>query len=477
MRSQPFDLVAEQAAMRVSTLAAKSKPLAQTQANPETLEKRDAPAELSKLHCRPDLVVYVRHNRDCKRKRSTNCGCPFWLYIRRLRQRLALRTNSEAEAKKLAREYGDRLDPEKQRIAELEREREYESVLLEDAIEKYLQTCRDNNLAPETLEAYANSLYQLRDFAHAHNRVTLRDVKPDTIIDWKAIWPDRTKLSKQKKSSHTRTFFRFCCEQMHWLDINENPALALTPIKGKGEVPAVPFYEDQYNAILDATYIYDNSLRTWNKAECKDAGTRLRALIQLQRWSGLAIRDALTLARWRIDKNGVLKIARTKTGTWVTVPIPPTVVDTLRTLESENAEYFFWSGTSKPRGLVGNFNRSLARLWKLVRWPKDRPVVDGDGNPVAPHSHMLRHTFAYHFLQAGGDIRSLQLLLGHTRLATTEKYYAGFMPDAAEKLNAEVRMRWVAQNAPGVAKQQQEQKLEPEHRVRIRVRQRARHLQ
>ena len=109
MSSQPFDLVVQQAAMRERIVAARSKP--KTQPKPEPPAKPVGPAELPKLHCRPDLVVYVRHNPDCKRKRSTNCGCPFWLYIRRLRKRVALRTNSEAEAKKLAREHGDRLDP------------------------------------------------------------------------------------------------------------------------------------------------------------------------------------------------------------------------------------------------------------------------------------------------------------------------------------------------------------------------------
>ena len=73
--------------------------------------------------------MYVRHNPDCKRKNSTKCGCPFWLYIRRLRKRVALRTNSEAEAQRLAREYGDRFDPQKQRVAELGMQRELRCML------------------------------------------------------------------------------------------------------------------------------------------------------------------------------------------------------------------------------------------------------------------------------------------------------------------------------------------------------------
>jgi integrase len=92
------------------------------------------------------------------------------------------------------------------------------------------------------------------------------------------------------------------------------------------------------------------------------------------------------------------------------------------------------------------------RLWKLVKWP--RPLVDVDHNPVRPHSHMLRHTFAYHFLQSRqGDIRDLARLLGHASIRTTEKYYLTFVPDESEELNEKVRRSWAVLGAPGFEKQ------------------------
>ena len=42
------------------------------------------------------------------------------------------------------------------------------------------------------------------------------------------------------------------------------------------------------------------------------------------------------------------------------------------------------------------------------------------------HPHLLRHTFAIHLLQATGDLRALQALLGHKKIAATQKMYASF---------------------------------------------------
>jgi len=413
-----------------------------------------------------DVAVYVRHI-DCKytdRESNEKCGCPFWLYDKLSRKRCTARTNIRSKAEAEAQRIMDSRDPVKRKIAELEKKREYETVLIQTALEKYIMDCEQRGLAPETLEAYECAVEQMRDYAHSQRVFALGEITPRLLKEWRAAWPDKRKTSKQKKQNQIKTFFTWVCEEMKWLDLNNNPALGLGKIGGKHEVTAVPFTEAQYNAILDATYIYENSNRF------RDAAARLRALIQLQRWSGLAIRDALTLPRWKI-KDGVLQVHRAKTGTPVTVPLPPKVLEDLNALKNDNPEYFFWSGSAKPRALVGDYNRMFSRLWKLVKWPT--PVVDGHQKPVSPHSHMFRHTFAHHWLQTGGDIRDLQLLFCYNGPATTEKHYAGFMPNEAERLNTEVRARWAAQNAPGVAKPEAPAPPEPEHHIRVRVRQRA----
>jgi len=427
---------------------------------------------------RSDVIVYARHNPGCKNtseKKKRECTCPKWLYIQSTRKRISARTIHWGTAEQEAQKIRDQYDPKLQRIAELEKKKEATTVLIEDAFEKWIADKQKNNARSGTIEAYSGSLKQFLSFARSRNVSCLHDVTPTLLTDWKAVWPDKEISSKKKKRLHTLNFFRFCVAQK-WIEMWDNPALALTRIIGEERVSAVPFMSDQYEAILDATYIYDNSLRTANRLECEGRGAALRALIQLMRWSGLAIRDAATLARHRIDDKGVLKVRRIKNDehsrVWVILPLPPKLVEELRALSSPNKAYFFWSGTSKPRSLVGDFNRSFARLWKLVKWPSE--LMDVGHNRVNPHSHMFRHTFAYHFLQSKqGDIRDLARLLGHKRTATTEKYYLNFVPDESEELNEKVRRSWEVLGAPGFEKRPAPpQPPAPEHRIRIKPRSR-----
>jgi len=85
----------------------------------------------------------------------------------------------------------------------------------------------------------------------------------------------------------------------------------------------------------------------------------------LMRWSGLAIRDAVTLERWRLNEKDELLLYRAKTGNPVYVPLPKHVADSLRSSPSgpkPNPRYFFWSGGGSPKSVVGNWQRSFRRL-------------------------------------------------------------------------------------------------------------------
>jgi len=76
------------------------------------------------------------------------------------------------------------------------------------------------------------------------------------------------------------------------------------------------------------------------------------------RWSGLAIRDAVTLERRRLNEHGELFLYRAKTGSPVYFPLPPDVAESLRNISpdpSPNPRYFFWSGNSSPKSVVGKF--------------------------------------------------------------------------------------------------------------------------
>ena len=147
----------------------------------------------------------------------------------------------------------------------------------------------------------------------------------------------------------------------------------------------------------------------------------------LLRYSGLRIRDAVTLSRERIC-DGKLFLYTAKTGTAVWCPLPPLVVEALDAIQSVG-QHIFWTGESHPKSCVGDWQRSLRRLFCLAGVP--------DG-----HAHRFRDTFAVELLLAGVPLERVSILLGHQSVKVTEKHYTPWVRARQEQLESDVRRTW-----------------------------------
>ena len=158
----------------------------------------------------------------------------------------------------------------------------------------------------------------------------------------------------------------------------------------------------------------------------KANAARLRALIFLLRYSGLRIRDAITLSRNSIQDDKLF-LYTAKTGTAVYCPLPPFVVKALDAIPAST--YFFWAGLSKPKSAVGDWQRGLKRLLILAGVPHG-------------HAHRFRDTFSVELLLASVPIERVSILLGHQSVRITEKHYAPWVRVRQEQLEADVRRTW-----------------------------------
>jgi integrase/recombinase XerD len=220
--------------------------------------------------------------------------------------------------------------------------------------------------------------------------------------------------------------------------MKHNPVLGVGAVKVT-ETATDYFPPHELAAMIDATYIYKGS-RHDNDGRF---GERLRTLILLMRWSGLAIRDAVTLQRSMLGADDSVFLYRAKTGHPVRVVLPPEVAKALREVPPGNAPhpaYFFWSGIGKPKTVVADWQRSFRKLFDVAatKLPKD-PAT---GKPKRCHSHMFRDTFAVEMLLSGADIRQVQILLGHKSVKTTEKSYAPWVKALQSKPDKTVRNAW-----------------------------------
>jgi site-specific recombinase XerD len=431
-----------------------------------------------------DVTVYSRHIKRCKNKTAKklkDCRCPKWLYVKATRKRTSARTISWDTAETLAQNIRDSYDPTKRRLAELEARDARKAVALDEAVETWLNHKRADGVKESSVQTYRWTLTGFLAFGRKFGVNSLHEVNAPLMTEWKTQPVKESLSSKRKKRGHLRDFFRFCVDNQKWLAPGDNPATALTKIKGKDDISAVPFSQEQYDAILTAANKYDASLKTLNRKECEHAEVRLRTFIETMRWSGLAIIDTSLLAKSQLKSDDSLVLKRHKTDEPVIVLLPHEVAEVLRSLPpgpATHADYFFWSGRGLERNAPSIWHRAFERLWKLVEWPA--PLValadgeqpgEGTGKPIKPHPHMFRHTFAAHLLQNGMKLEDVARLLGHRSTATTLKYYHNFVQAEAERLKEKLRATFAAQKAPGY--ETPKKTREPEHRLRIPLRSRA----
>lgn len=165
----------------------------------------------------------------------------------------------------------------------------------------------------------------------------------------------------------------------------------------------------------------------WDKYPDKQNALRPRALVLLLRYSGLRIRDAVTLSCDRVPGDKLL-LYNAKAGTPVYCPLPPAVIEALGAIPA-NDQHYFWTGESKPKSAAGDWQRTLKRLFTLAA------VLSG-------HAHRCRHTIAVQLLLAGVPMERVSILLGLQSIRMTEKHYAPWAPARQEQFEVDVRKTW-----------------------------------
>jgi integrase/recombinase XerD len=143
----------------------------------------------------------------------------------------------------------------------------------------------------------------------------------------KAKHPDDRigKTTAGRQLEKVKGFLSYCVK-MRW--IVKSPALDLKAIKPDESV-TLPLLSGRYDEVIAATYAYDENARRSSDMFGED----LRAIIELMRWTGLRIGDALLCARSRIVGNKFTLLTR-KGGTALTVILPDHVVSALHALPS-----------------------------------------------------------------------------------------------------------------------------------------------
>ena len=224
---------------------------------------------------------------------------------------------------------------------------------------------------------------------------------------WRESWSCKPG-TKRLRLGQLRAFFTYAVDS-GWVRVS--PVLKLkaprAPIR-----PTMPLSTDEVASLVNAA---DDSGKPKEKA-----------LILLMRYSGLAIRDAVTLRSDAIDGDSSLTLRRAKSGELVMLPLHELAIEALERIYRSGQTHFFWSGNSLPV--------TTTKYWR------DRLQLVASKAGVQNFTpHRLRHTFAVEFLLAYVPIEDVSTLLGHSSVNTTERHYAQWNMARRDRLARIVR--------------------------------------
>jgi integrase/recombinase XerC len=298
--------------------------------------------------------------------------------------------------------------------------------LLEQAIDGFGQYMKvERNLSPRTSEAYLTDLKQFRAFLRSKGT----DFTPSKGTDFKSVPFESNgaeiptdplvirsflaslyrekirKVSVARKIAALRSFYRYLMREGM---IAVNPADLVQLPRCEKYIPTV--------LTVDETEALFNVPLTENPA-----GLRDRAMIELFYSAGIRLSEltGLNIGDMRF-KEGLIKV-RGKGRKERIVPVGRPALDAIESYMGKRPE--LWKKGKGEREGEALFLSTRGRRMNprgVARVLEKMVQTSGIGRKISPHA--LRHSFATHLLDAGADLRSIQEMLGHKSLSTTQKY-------------------------------------------------------
>ena len=272
--------------------------------------------------------------------------------------------------------------------------------MLDRYIQKFITYLKiEKNASPHTLINYQ---IDLKEFNASLKERPLEKISHTDVRLFLARMKEK-KLSKRsvaRKMACLRSFFRFLCREGY---LTSNPAAGLQTPKQERRLPI----------FLDV----DKAVKLIESPDTSGVyGKRDRAILETLYSSGLRVSELVGLNKENVDFiSGVLKVF----GKGKKERLAPIGDKALRAVRS----YLEKLGTSKIKEKKAVFlNKSGRRMSdRAVRRVVEKYIRKTSlSEKITPHS--LRHSFATHLLDRGADLRSVQELLGHANLSTTQIY-------------------------------------------------------
>ena len=269
------------------------------------------------------------------------------------------------------------------------------------AYREYL--AEEKQASANTLSSYIRDLTQFQSWLITNNAADLRKVKKDTINEY-LLHMNHSGKSPATVTRSTASIKSFYNYMVQIGAVKTNPAKAVVAMKVERKYPEI-LTNREVELFLEQPKCVD------------EKGFRDHAMLELLYATGIRVSELIGLNVNDVNLSAGFIRCQSK-GKERIVPLYPAAVKALEDYVKDIRPRIV--ADEEEQALFVNMNgerMSRQGFWKIIKYYQEKAEISKDITP-----HTLRHSFAVHLLENGADLRSIQEMLGHADISSTQIY-------------------------------------------------------
>ena len=261
---------------------------------------------------------------------------------------------------------------------------------------------KDKKLSSNTLESYQRDIYQFKDYID-ENKIDYIKIEGSQIVEYLDYL---AKINKKPStiSRHLASIRLFYQYLLRDKNVKEDPTKGIQSPKIEKKAPSV-LSSQEVSLLLEQPSGEDlKSLRD-------------KAMLEVAYATGMRVTEIISLNIENVDLNAGSVTCKNENKQRI-IPLGKLSLKALNEYITKARPNLIRD--EKEQALFVNINgRRLTRqgFWKIIKFYKEQAHISKDITP-----HVLRHSFATHLLQNGADLKSIQAMLGHSDISSTQVY-------------------------------------------------------
>lgn len=260
----------------------------------------------------------------------------------------------------------------------------------------------EKKLSDNTFQSYKRDILQYRDYINMNN-IDYSKANESNIKDYLAYLGDLNKKATtiSRHLASIRLFYQYL---LKFDIVKEDPTANVQAPKIDKKAPSI-LTSEEVTLLLNQPKNVDLK------------GSRDKAMLEFAYATGMRVTEIISLNVDDIDLEDGLVHCKSRTKTRA-IPLGKISLNALKEYV-ENARDILIKDDSEKALFVNVNGKRLTRqgVWKIIKFYKEQAHIDKDITP-----HVLRHSFATHLLQNGADLKSIQTMLGHSDISSTQVY-------------------------------------------------------